>query len=707
MRIKCPTCEKQYALDPQRIPAEKKAIKCPACQGMIPLPPARPSVATPPGKILTIDCPCGKVYRIPHFKIRQGMKSVTCKACGETLALEIPKPQSSVPAETPPSEDEAPDIGELLSAWFTKKRIYMLSGSFVGLLLLIVILPPLMRGIGSLGRNVAHIVTEVTDNISDSWPERKNEAAVTPTSPTTLATPVDAVTPDANEPILALSLAPHLIQTTLMAFPGAAAVSETWQALDLKRVTLWLCPDADGNLLPALSLEANSAATLAALTTDGGFLAPYLQPNGSYFRLNEAAVLAALPADPNYHWDTLPLEHYRYMQMGSQILLAPQHLTEIVDRSPSFLTRCELALISAPMQHAQDLLSCSWRKSGGMNRDTLQLALGFAHALPHEIYDRIQNNLGCLVKIDQLAFSYGVDSDLKRHASCTHPWYSGDDSITIQNQVQQEKVRAGSQAPFLLLLADTACNHPEIERSWSFSTDQVKLDIQWTPEQDQPWLPLLKGLMGESAFQASESIGGCFLSALLCRTFTPEPDSVEHNIAQALVTLKFIRKQHLRDYGEDLASLYFVSRRGALQQFIPQSYAIADPANPGRYGYTLTPYQGYHIKTIPSQPYTEQSLQQWRRRSGKRFPWLDRRYKFLNVAQVPNLVAIPLDWHSPTIIYAADEEKLYLKRNAKEPVTHLPQDLSQGSGWVEINTQNIVPEAPPEESAAGSRVGPD
>jgi uncharacterized Zn-finger protein len=111
MQIICSKCNKVYNVDSNKIPPGVTSTKCKACGNSISLrqpapqtPPAKPAQAppTPKAGMMQITCQyCSQHYNINPKSIPQGVWSTKCKACGHVISL---KPKAATPAKPDPAK---------------------------------------------------------------------------------------------------------------------------------------------------------------------------------------------------------------------------------------------------------------------------------------------------------------------------------------------------------------------------------------------------------------------------------------------------------------------------------------------------------------------------------------------------------------------------------------------------------------------------
>jgi hypothetical protein len=111
MRIICSKCNKVYNVDSNKIPPGVASTKCKACGNSISLrqpapqtPPAKPAPAAPTttAGMMQITCQyCSQHYNINPKSVPQGVVSTKCKACGHVISL---TPKAAAPAKPDPAK---------------------------------------------------------------------------------------------------------------------------------------------------------------------------------------------------------------------------------------------------------------------------------------------------------------------------------------------------------------------------------------------------------------------------------------------------------------------------------------------------------------------------------------------------------------------------------------------------------------------------
>ena len=730
MIVTCPHCAKKYRIDPDRLPANTSGIKCKACGTRIDLPGRKPRASSPPsGDILRLFCPgCGKQYRLPKAKIPPGRKTVTCRECGETILLRAPRrAPDTIPVS--PSEEEQPDLSTQLLSTFTPKRIFVGAGALVLLVLLISIVPPMFSKMVSVGgrvsRNLTQSLSETISGLKDKTGDNTQSQAPS-TDPARRRL-------DGTEPILALRVQGSVVMNTLKGLTRAESLYTTLESLQPQKVCLWLCPDAEQTILPVIAIDSARPQVLVSWLGENGQWAPFVKMRGpGQYQIDKTAILASLPPDPHHRWDALPWDRYAINVVDHQIMIVPDTISSILQDRPYYLSECHIASFSEPLVREDDLFCCAVEVTHGLPEDWRQTLRenAFVKNCPGLSTTRLSDNIdalisrtnGCLDKIEQLAVAYRVTGDIRRKVTYTQRFRSNTKDATFCQQIKQGRIKVNDQDTGLRRLATTVCSDPLIKRAADFQENQLTVDVNWTPVTDKEILPLIKDVLGLQATSStglqtvvrmdSNSVvsdpGGRgitvaerFLDSLFYYRIVPERNSRIFDITRALLTIKGIRNQNQRRYGEDIASLYFAQQRGRLFELIPLELAMADATKVSQnfFRYTATPYRGYFFKPLTTRLYTVQTLNEWRRTEGERFPWTGDRSKYLTIKSVPNLIAIPIKESDPIFVYCYDKDKIFLNHSPGSDLSHLPEDLSPDNGWVEIDTQGILPDSASEDDS--------
>jgi len=721
----CPHCKKRYRIDPQRLPASGAVLKCAACGKRFRVGGSKPQTSeAPAGGFLRIECPgCGQQYKIPKNKIPAGRKTLTCRICEETILLGPPKPLVPVPAPEdepqPPSHDEGPDFAAQLLAVLGTRRARRIALVLGVVLLLMVIVPPLLSEMAAVGGRVSRNVAESLSNTLSGIKDKP--AAQTNTSPS-LAQARPA--PDATEPILSLSIQGKVAMDALKTLPEGADLATLLASLQVKKICFWLCPDAEQTVMPALAVETGRAPALAALFEPGGPWAPYVKPAGpGCYEFDKAAVVAALPQSTDRKWQTLPLEQYAIHVIGRQTIIAPRTISAVLEEHPDHLSRCRVASLIEPIQSTQDCLclaiDCIHGLAPGWQQALLDNAfvkncpgLGSA-TLARSLAAVFKQHKDPFAKITRLALAYHAEDDASRRVTYTQTFAAQVDGEAIYRSLQQEHRTVDDRAAGLPRLAAAVYSLPFLKRCMEFEENQLTVHVTWVPDDDQQIVPYIRNVLwageepssgdglaspaGDPGIQGRNLVTGAvdsLFNTLFSRTIVPREGSRIYDVTRALLTLKTVRNQNHRHYGEDLASLYFVQQRGKLLQLIPLELALADSTAESQrfFGYAVEPYRGYTFQPLSTQPFTPQTLIQWRRTEGQRFPWTGTRLKHLTVKSVPNLVAIPAEDTDPIFVYCYETDKIYLKHHQESTLTCLPADLSLENGWVVVDMHGIIPD---------------
>lgn len=88
MKITCPNCQKKYTLDEARLPSGVKTATCKACGQLIPLAKAPAKAATKPPHIVKVVCQyCGQSHGLRQDKIPPTAQTIKCKSCARPIPL--------------------------------------------------------------------------------------------------------------------------------------------------------------------------------------------------------------------------------------------------------------------------------------------------------------------------------------------------------------------------------------------------------------------------------------------------------------------------------------------------------------------------------------------------------------------------------------------------------------------------------------------
>jgi hypothetical protein len=157
-------------------------------------------------------------------------------------------------------------------------------------------------------------------------------------------------------------------------------------------------------------------------------------------------------------------------------------------------------------------------------------------------------------------------------------------------------------------------------------------------------------------------------------------------IFKALKAIERARRKHYTGYGETLAGLYYIyHKKNTPLKLIDKAIAHSDPAGKSRFGYRLTPYNGYHFSYLAGTEQNGINSDYQRGPKEKIFSWQKGSFKAMPYYQRPDIVARPVDSTHPTFILLRDE--VYLKYLKDPPLKYIPQNIHT-SDWVKIRFVN-------------------
>jgi predicted Zn finger-like uncharacterized protein len=114
MKITCPNCQKNYIIDPAKLPPSIKSARCKACGQMIPLIEASAKSSAKPAPIVNIACQyCGQSRSLRKDKIPPTANTLKCKSCGRPVPLS--RAMSPAPVHSLKKELSAPASDKPLS----------------------------------------------------------------------------------------------------------------------------------------------------------------------------------------------------------------------------------------------------------------------------------------------------------------------------------------------------------------------------------------------------------------------------------------------------------------------------------------------------------------------------------------------------------------------------------------------------------------
>ena len=157
------------------------------------------------------------------------------------------------------------------------------------------------------------------------------------------------------------------------------------------------------------------------------------------------------------------------------------------------------------------------------------------------------------------------------------------------------------------------------------------------------------------------------------------------NHRKVVNTLKKIARARNRDrtkYGDDLAGLHYLYDRKKKKPItlINQKVAHSDPAGRERFGYKLTPFNGYYFTLLSGVESGGTKHDYQRMPTQQTFRWKKGSFKTSAFIQPPDLVAIPKDKTQPTFFIQFNQ--VFMKQLNGSKLTYLPEDY-YNQGWVE------------------------
>ena len=157
-------------------------------------------------------------------------------------------------------------------------------------------------------------------------------------------------------------------------------------------------------------------------------------------------------------------------------------------------------------------------------------------------------------------------------------------------------------------------------------------------------------------------------------------------IYRALKAIERARRKNYSAYGDTLAGLYYIyHKKNKPLKLIDPAIAHSDPTGKSRFGYRLTPYNGYHFSYLAGTERNGIPSDYHRHPKEKTYSWQKGSFKATPFYQRPDIVARPVDTTQPTFILLWDE--VYLKYMKDPQLKYIPQNIHT-SDWVKIRFIN-------------------
>jgi hypothetical protein len=265
-----------------------------------------------------------------------------------------------------------------------------------------------------------------------------------------------------------------------------------FKSFGLKKVELYLYPDAKQPFLPVIVAEADT----------GKNLEKQLKSQANYVRLLErlsdgsyAIKKEALPPDKQKDF---PINLYRLQISDNMAIFAPQHLTRQFMENEDQLRRSQVVQMMASIGEPQDLAVLSLRVPDDFSQDWLKriqtneaLRQNPQTAMMAAMVGSIMARLSETLKgVESIAVGFRLDDSSGRQLYYAQQFRKGVDGRKIYQQLKSGRSDDFKFNDSVLKLV-ALLNDPRYHHNVFYEKDRLRLELSWEKQQDQAFLSAL------------------------------------------------------------------------------------------------------------------------------------------------------------------------------------------------------------------------
>ena len=479
MHITCPSCNKSYKINPEKIPPNFRAVKCKVCGHAISLKQHRTDTKRPhkdPNKITCLYC--NKTYTINLRRIPKDVTTAKCKSCGHAISLAPRRSTSKTPKKVLATS------GARLNASRTAKSspavrstpaqpstpFWRRSWLLAAVLALIVV-----------GLGVIFSGPQISKFLSGRSGEKQDPKKVVQYQADNLPKPF--LNLDINLP-LALEALERRIPEEKKDANYIKAISVI-NSLDANRIQIYLYPDPTHTVLPVAVLHSSDPNSLESKIKKAIAIHTKLEKmSDGFYRLKKEAMPAEMQND-------FPIDSYRVLFWKEGAVIAPKSFLPELE-NPQNLKQTLVAQMTAAIETPQNLGSLAIRipenfKAGWEKKiqnlpgikDNPQIAM--AAAMGRGMLARMT---GPFEKIEALALGFQLNEDGPRTLSYAQLFREEVNGEEIYQELNSGNKHDLNLDGIVLSLIELIQN-PRYQQTIEFKENKLALKFSWSAADDK------------------------------------------------------------------------------------------------------------------------------------------------------------------------------------------------------------------------------